>query len=169
MILSSTSLLIDFGSNKSGDNWYVTNDGVMGGLSKGNAVLSENSILFSGDVSLKNNGGFTKIDSPYGTFDLSGYSSVTIRAKGEGHVAAFQLDRHQRFYLPSLKVMLEPTGEWKDYTFDLSDFKETQMGKWTGNTMNKEELSSIIRMGFIMSNKTDGAFKWEIDYINFDH
>ena len=40
-------------------DWKVINDGVMGGLSKGNLEFTErNTMKFSGSLSLKNNGGF---------------------------------------------------------------------------------------------------------------
>ena len=66
------------------------------------------------------------------------------------------------------KFMLEPTDDWQEYEFQLSELKEYQMGKQTGNSLTKAQLADIIRVGFIMSNKTDGPFKWEIDYIRFE-
>jgi hypothetical protein len=168
MILATQALIIDFGDDKDGSDWYITNDGVMGGLSQGKAIILEDKLVFEGTVSLENNGGFTKVDCSYQKMDLSPYSKVKIRAKGSGHVAGFRLDLNQRYYLPNYKFMLTPTGEWKEYEFQLADVKEYQMGKSTGNKLTKEQLANIIRIGFIMSNKTDGPFKWEIDYIKFD-
>ncbi|MFT6335188.1 MAG: hypothetical protein ACI86M_000105 [Saprospiraceae bacterium] len=42
------------------------------------------------------------------------------------------------------------------------------MENQTGNSLTKEQLANIIRMGLIMSNKTDGPFRWEIDYIQLE-
>ena len=168
MILNSPALLIDFGNDKDGSDWFITNDGVMGGLSQGKASILEDKLVFEGTVSLENNGGFTKVDSRLQKMDLSQFSTVKIRAKGTGHVAGFRLDLNQRFYLPNYKFMLRPTDEWEDYEFQLSEVKEYQMGKQTGNRLSKEQLTKIIRLGFIMSNKTDGPFRWEIDYIKFE-
>ena len=40
-------------------NWNIVNDDVMGGISKSYLALNdENNLIFSGNVSLKNNGGF---------------------------------------------------------------------------------------------------------------
>ena len=45
-------------------DWTVTNDGIMGGLSKGKLEFTErNTMKFSGSLSLKNNGGFTTVRS----------------------------------------------------------------------------------------------------------
>lgn len=168
MTLSTTPFTIDFGNEKDGANWYITNDGVMGGLSEGKASVLEDKLVFEGSVSLENNGGFTKVDCRYQEMDLSEFSKVKIRAKGSGHVAGFRLDLNLRFYLPNYKFMLEPTDDWKEYEFQLSELKEYQMGKQTGNSLTKAQLADIIRVGFIMSNKTDGPFRWEIDYIRFE-
>ena len=44
------------------DNWGIVNDGVMGGISQSNIYLNEeNNIIFAGNVSLENNGGFASI------------------------------------------------------------------------------------------------------------
>lgn len=168
MLLATPALVIDFGIDKDGSDWFITNDGVMGGLSQGKAIILENKLVFEGTVSLENNGGFTKLDSRLQKMDLSQFSTVRIRAKGTGHVAGFRLDLNQRFYLPNYKYMLDPTDDWKEYEFPLSQVKEYQMGNQTGNSLSKKQLANIIRMGFIMSNKTDGPFKWEIDWIRFE-
>jgi len=168
MTVSTTPLTIDFGNEKDGSNWYITNDGVMGGLSEGKAKILEDKLVFDGTVSLENNGGFTKVDCRYEKMDLSQFSKVKIRAKGSGHVAGFRLDINLRYYLPNYKFMLEPTEKWEEYEFQLSELMEYQMGKQTGSSIGNEQLANIIRVGFIMSNKTDGPFKWEFDYIRFE-
>ena len=44
------------------DKWRIVNDGVMGGISKSNIYLNEvSNIIFAGNVSLENNGGFASI------------------------------------------------------------------------------------------------------------
>lgn len=168
LIITTPVLVIDFGIDKDGSDWFITNDGVMGGLSQGKAIILEDKLVFEGTVSLENNGGFTKLDSRLQKMDLSQFSRVRIRAKGSGHVAGFRLDLNQRFYLPNYKYMLEPTDDWKVYEFPLTEVMEYQMGNQTGNSLSKKQLANIIRMGFIMSNKTDGPFRWEVDYIKFE-
>ncbi len=56
------SCVFDFSKESSLRNWVIINDGVMGGLSRGQLTLSpEGYGKFSGTVSLANNGGFTSI------------------------------------------------------------------------------------------------------------
>ena len=46
-------------------DWFVVNDTVMGGLSESRLVVGAHSIEFKGDVSLRNNGGFASVRTPF--------------------------------------------------------------------------------------------------------
>jgi hypothetical protein len=56
--------LFDFGSGTPADGWGVVNDTVMGGVSSGQLALTDGVLVFTGDLSLDNNGGFASIRSP---------------------------------------------------------------------------------------------------------
>lgn len=56
--------LFDFETSQSSDGWSVVNDTVMGGVSSGQVVLSDGSLIFSGELSLDNNGGFASLRGP---------------------------------------------------------------------------------------------------------
>ena len=59
------SMRIDFGAD--GDaNWFPLNDDVMGGVSTSSMQSTEKTILFTGEVSTDNNGGFVSLRSPNG-------------------------------------------------------------------------------------------------------
>ena len=63
--LSDIVVMEDFIPNEN-LNWQVVNDGVMGGRSYGNLTRSGDSeALFSGNLSLENNGGFSSIRAYY--------------------------------------------------------------------------------------------------------
>ena len=58
--------IFDFKITNNIANWYIINDAVMGGKSNGNFILDSNRHgLFEGDVSLKNNGGFSMVQYPF--------------------------------------------------------------------------------------------------------
>jgi hypothetical protein len=97
---------VDFTNQDQVGNWSVINDGVMGGLSKGTAGFSKQGVLFQGNISLENNGGFSSLRSPYKAIDLSEYQQVTIKYRSNGMDMAFQLDIDRRFYLPNMKMAL---------------------------------------------------------------
>ena len=60
-IMMTSSTKINLGESKDQRNWFITNDGVLGGLSDGNIQETDKSMKFFGELSLENNGGFTRI------------------------------------------------------------------------------------------------------------
>ena len=159
---------IDFGKNKDGQNWRVVNDGVMGGLSRGSAHLKTNSILFKGDVSLDNNGGFSSLRSSLRTRDFSKYSQVTIRYKSKGVSKAMTLSVSRRWYVPNYKKSLPNTdAKWKTITFNLMDFDKYYIGRKIKGELTIEVRKEILRIGFTTDEKKYGDFEFEVDFIEF--
>ena len=159
---------IDFGKGKGGTTWRITNDGVMGGLSKGYIEFTENSLLFSGTVSLENNGGFTSFRSPYDNFDLSNYEEVEVRIKGKGQQLALNLYINEVWYQPYFKKELTVEGEeWQVLRIPLADFQAYQVGRPMGTYLGAKYKGKILGMGLITNAKKSGPFSFEVDYIRF--
>ena len=164
-----SEMKIDFGKDKAGSDWVVINDGVMGGKSNGSMHLKENSLVFKGDVSTANNGGFSTIRSRFRSFDLSGYSVVSVRYKSEGHSFSMTLEDSKPFNTPYYKAeMPGEKDQWQTAKMSLFDFAEYILGRKTGNELTEDKLDKIIRLGFINAEKKDGEFSLEIDYILFE-
>lgn len=163
------SLTIDFGDKKSGMDWYVVNDGVMGGLSQSKLKLSESSAILEGKVSLENNGGFASFRSPFQDFDLSPFTSVEIRYRSMGQDVGLVFALHRQWYRPNYKIIFAQTnGDWTTLKVDLSSAKEYQVARQTGQFLTQEKLDQIIRLGFITQSKQAGSFQFEVDYIVFN-
>lgn len=159
---------IDFGTKDGQTSWRVVNDGVMGGLSIGKVEHTESSMVFTGDVSLANNGGFASIRSSYAERDLAEYTRVKLRYRSDGYNFGLTMNKDRRFWIPNYKQPLEPTNwKWKVIEFDLLDFKEYYIGRATGRKISESELKRIIQIGFITNEKREGPFKIEIDYLEF--
>lgn len=166
--MSTTQHTIDFGTSCDTCDWFVVVDGVMGGLSEGTVTETPESVIFKGEISLKNNGGFASYRSPYGSYDLSSYKEVTIRYKSTGQNFAFTCNNYRRFYRPNFKQELPVTnGAWKEVTLPLSSFKKYRLGNLLSGSPSQEELANVIRLGFITNDKKASAFMIEIDYIRF--
>ena len=162
------SILIDFGKEKKGRYWNVVNDGVMGGLSKGGKKITKNSLLFMGEVSLDNNGGFSSLRKSFSEVDISNFNDIEIRYRSSGISFAFSLAVSRRWYVPNYKISLESTSsEWKTTTFKLTDLRKHYIGKALNDRLKKETLKDIIRIGFITDQKKYGEFEFELDYIKF--
>jgi hypothetical protein len=160
---------IDFGNNKAGKDWQIVNDDVMGGRSQSKILLTNNSLLFKGSVSLENNGGFASIRAPWGKYDLSKYTTMTMRCRGTARQFAVTMQNESVFYRPNFKYFFTPNPEeWQTFELQLADFKAHQMGRVTGETIAAEQLAEIIRFGIILYDKQAGTFELEIDYIGFE-
>lgn len=169
LLINHTLPNINFGQDKSGTDWMIINDGVMGGLSKGKLEFMENSLLFSGTVSLANNGGFSSLKSRFQSFDLSNYSKVKIRLRSNGIRVAFTMETDQRWYYPYFKKdMLTQSTDWEEITLDLNKFEQYRVGRKTGKNPDQADLANIIRLGLITNEKKEGPFEVEIDYIKFE-
>ncbi|MEM6347356.1 MAG: CIA30 family protein [Bacteroidota bacterium] len=166
---SNAGIELDFGAKKDGTDWQTLNDGVMGGLSKGQIDLSPNALKFFGEVSLDNYGGFTSVKSPFGQYDLSDAKKLTIRYKTEGQRISISLENSDAFYKPYYKLLLPDTkGKWVVTEANISDFKEYNLGQETAIPISDDFLKGVRRIGFITSEKRAGRFVVEIDYLKFE-
>ncbi|MEM7297319.1 MAG: CIA30 family protein, partial [Bacteroidota bacterium] len=166
-IETNESLRIDFGNEKIGQDWQIIVDGVMGGLSAGNKQVNSNSLLFTGNVSLANNGGFSSCKGPFTRTDLSHYNSLLIRCKGAGQVFAVTLENDRRWYAPYFKSSFEPGTEWQTIELPLANFDLYQIGRKLGKGPSTEALAATLRIGITTNAKKEGPFELEIDYIEF--
>lgn len=144
-------------------NWNVVNDGVMGGLSHGNFRLNEaGNGIFSGMVSLENNGGFSSIRYKIGHTNISGKTTVVIRLKGDGKKYQFRLkqnsdDRH------SFVLQFETSGDWETIEIPLHTLYPTFRGrKLDIGNFSENYLEEI---GFLIGNKKQELFQLELDCI----
>ena len=147
--------------------WYILNDGVMGGLSQGDAIRTDEGVLFSGTVSLENNGGFSSFRSPWRNYDLSEFESVTIKYRSTGVKQAFVMETDRRWWIPNFKISLESTDGWETKTFSLSDVKQYRLGYPTGKGFGTSDKEDIIRIGFITDEKRAGEFAFEVASVEF--
>ena len=87
-VRSDTKLLFDFShpTEATKDTWGAVDDVVMGGVSESNMRLEQNKAVFSGNVSIANNGGFASVRTKNLTppVDLSEYEGIELRVEGDG-------------------------------------------------------------------------------------
>ncbi len=166
---SSVSLLeFDFGKKQSGKDWQIINDGVMGGLSDGEAFLSKEAIIFEGKISLENNGGFSSLKSAFDEYDLSNYNHIEICYKSNDYQIGLTFETSYYWFQPYYKFLLKPTnGEWRTEKIKLSDFDQIRIGSKTGRKLKDSVKDQIVRIGFITSEKRAGDFYLEVDYLRF--
>ena len=163
------NLRIDFGEATGGQDWMIVNDTVMGGLSNSKMTFTKNSLVFKGELSLKNNGGFASIRSSNQKLDLSKYITVKVRFRSTGRDFALRFASSDLYYKPNYKnTFSSSSGEWEIVELKISDFKEYTLGEISDVNVSKDKFESIKRIGIIISDKKEGAFEIEIDYIDFE-
>lgn len=149
-------------------SWMIVNDDVMGGRSSAKAINQNRTVLFSGNLSLENNGGFASYRSPWAEMDLSQFEGIEIRVRGDGRTYGFSLNSDQRWWRPNHKFTFSSSsGQWLTIKMPLTEFDLIQVGERVRRGSLPMEFKNIIRMGFILSDKQPGAFEMEIDYVDF--
>lgn len=145
-------------------DWRIVNDSVMGGISKSSLMFNnDETALFKGDVSLKNNGGFASIRAYYGT-GLEGIKKIVVRVKGDGQVYNFRV-RTAEAYWASYSVRFQTIkDEWVEFDFNLSDFTPTYRGYNLYDMPNLDELE-ITGIGIMIADKQEGQFELSLDWV----
>lgn len=158
--------ITDF-SNIAHQQWMIVNDGVMGGNSSSQfQINSDGNAVFLGTVSLANNGGFASVKN-HERIRLAGYSAIELRVKGDGKRYSFRLQTgaagniHKWSY--EQRFDTRTTG-WMTVTLPFSGFKPTYRGRTPD--VPALDLNSIMRYGFLISDKQEGDFRLEIDHIS---
>ncbi len=156
--------MIDWNPDREG--WYVVNDGVMGGISRSRATLSDHgTLLFSGTVSLENNGGFASIRHDAQLFTLADGSGIRLLVKGDGKTYQLRVRTSDRFDGIAYKVnFTTDQGVWQEFRFPWEEFAATFRGR---EVEGAPELKGahVQQVGFLIADKQSGAFELEIAFI----
>ena len=88
MLLTPDTSFFEFKAEIELNQWRIINDGVMGGFSSGNIQWSEKNtaMIWSGIVSLENNGGFASIRTLPKIYNAGDFKKITLRVKGDGNI-----------------------------------------------------------------------------------
>ena len=106
--------------------WRIINDGVMGGLSKSQInITSEGYGLFSGSVSLDNNGGFASTRGILSEAIKQNATSIKIRVKGDGKKYSFRIQASNYDRVSYKLDFSTKTNSWEEIELPLKDFIPT--------------------------------------------
>ena len=159
----SSILLFDFNPKSSLKNWTVVDDSVMGGKSEGQFYLSpEGHGVFEGEVSLKNNGGFSSVRYNFKSLAIGKATKVSLLVKGDGKEYQLRLKANANDYY-SYILPFSTSGEWQTIEIQLSDLYPS----FRGRKLDQANFSHdhIEELAFLIGNKTPESFKLLIDKI----
>ena len=159
-----TMLLFDFRQPQGAKQWSAVDDVVMGGVSSSRMIPTPNgTAIFSGRVSLENSGGFASITSGQTQFDIDGYNGIALNLRGDGKRYSFIIRCKEQRPRYECIFTTEP-NTWETVYLPFGRFipKIFGMRLPVAPSMN---LSAITSCGLIISNKQEGAFMLEIEWI----
>jgi len=164
---STTNMLIDFTNKKAGHQINVVNDGVMGGLSRGMVQMTEaDTLLFKGNLSLENNGGFSSFRVSGEQWDLSDWRGVEIHVRGDGRTFGLRATTNEKFLRSSVSFTADfktVKDEWVKLRIPFSAMKAS----WRGRKLDRNfDPAQIKGLGIILADKTAGKFALEIQSIS---
>jgi hypothetical protein len=160
-------LLIHFEGN-AGGSWQIVNDGVMGGLSQSNIRrTTSGNALFTGNVSLRNNGGFASVRTIQPN-NLSDFNGLRIRIKGDGKSYYLRLKsvENNRLTAHSYESRFQTkNGEWTEIRLPFSEFNPVFRGRALRN-IEPLDLNAIAEISFMIRDAQEGPFQLEIESVH---
>lgn len=166
IMIVNNLILFDFNKDTTLANWQVVNDGVMGGDSEAQfGINSEGHAVFSGEVSLENNGGFTSVRYRFTPIDVRSHQKVVLRIKGDGKTYQFRL-KSSLSDVHSYVKLFTTTGEWQSIEINFADMHP----RFRGRVLNRPNYpgESLCEIAFLIANKKAETFSLEIDEISLN-
>jgi len=156
----------NFTDQKVRSQWSITNDDVMGGVSTSKISAGEDKVLiFSGEVSLENNGGFASLRSPIDDYDFSDYEGFMLKVKSDGktYSLSFRQTKYFSGYNYNQKFITNKDN-WQVVKLPFKDFIFKYYGKEVSNS-EPPRKSEVKQISILISDKQQGPFKIEIEWI----
>jgi NADH dehydrogenase [ubiquinone] 1 alpha subcomplex assembly factor 1 len=143
--------------------WFVVNDGVMGGRSAGFVTVEEGTLRFTGTL-VTRGGGFTSVRARR-VIDLTGEAGLELRVRGDGRQFEVEVDdglRSNRGNLSRRAPFVAP-AEWTLVRVPFSALRNTVFGQ----AVNAPpiDLARIQGVGLYIADGRDGPFRLEVDFI----
>lgn len=162
--MAEAKSIYNFSKSSKIEEWQIVNDEVMGGMSMGLIQInSEGNGVFSGHVSLDNNGGFCLVRHDLEPIKVEDYSSFEIRMKGDGKKYQFRCkssDHQKHSYIYSFS-----SGKnWKIITIPF--YKMEPYFRGDSLKMPNYQGDFLAQVAILIGNNKEEDFKLEIDYIN---
>ncbi len=155
--------LYDFTTDSGTGDWSVEDDGVMGGLSRGTfRVNDEGHGVFAGDVSLDNNGGFSSVQWYFDPMDVSMFSTLCLRIKGDGKAYRFLIEAEPQAW-HYYEIEFPTSGTWETVELPLADFIPVRRG----DRLDQPNFpgSTLAQIRLMIANGVAESFRLEIDRI----
>jgi hypothetical protein len=163
---AQSMVLYDFADQSDVSDWFNQNDTVMGGVSDSASTWVDGQLVFSGNLSLDNNGGFT---STFGPINdqlptlMSGAEAIVVTARGDGKTYLMQIRNYDNTrYVQRFTTVADVE---QDYVLPLADFESVDWRLSVIPNAAPIDTSTIGQLGFYLLDKQVGPFELAISMI----
>lgn len=155
-------VLADFPDADSVAGWSIQNDTVMGGVSNSRTEWVDGQLIFAGDLSLDNNGGFCSMRSPvsadFGAL-AAGATALTLTATGDDQVYLVQVRTDRDLFVQRITIA---GGAEDTYVLPFSDFTATDFMLDAITPLEPLDPGSILQIAVYILDKQEGPFRLAI-------
>jgi hypothetical protein len=162
----TSTVLFDFSNQDETSDWFNQNDTVMGGVSNSATTWVDGQLVFSGNLSLDNNGGFT---STFGPINdqlptlMSGAEAIVVTARGDGKTYLMQIRNYDNTrYVQRFTTVADVE---QDYVLPLADFESVDWRLSVIPNAAPIDTTTIGQLGFYLLDKQVGPFELAISMI----
>ena len=163
---AQSMVLYDFADQSDVSDWFNQNDTVMGGVSDSATTWIDGQLVFSGNLSLDNNGGFT---STFGPINdqlptlMSGAKAIVVTARGDGKTYLMQIRNYDNTrYIQRFTTVADVE---QDYVLPLADFESVDWRLSVIPNAVPIDSTTIGQLGFYLLDKQVGPFEIAISSI----
>ena len=160
------AMIFDFRSGS--EPWRSINDVVMGGASSSEMVVFDGVAAFRGELSLAGGGGFASVRSDPRDLDLSDFTGLVLRVRGDGKRYKLRLRTTASFDGVSYQAPLQPSaGVWQEVAIPFAAFEPVFRGRPVPDHPPLDR-SQVKTVGLLISDRQAGPFRIEIEWIRGD-
>lgn len=158
MPAASAQPVLDFAQPATASEFRVINDGVMGGVSASRLAHADGALIFEGEVSLENNGGFASFRGPVRIVATASVLLLTVRGDGKRYKLAVKLEDSNAG--PQYQAPFTAPRQWTTLRFVPTDFSPSFRGRPV--SAPALELGEVRALGVLISDRQAGPFRLEV-------
>lgn len=147
--------------------WDIVNDTVMGGRSQSSVEVDNDlsRMIFSGNVSLENNGGFASARSNWTAYNLEAYDGISMRMRGDGNLYRLRIRTEKTGSGLAYTAWVKPEADiWQEIYIPFAEMMPLYRDIIVP-VAGPIDASSIRSFGLMVSDKQQDDFALEVDWI----